>query len=378
MPGDPQPALIIFSGGRPASPIEDMVLRAQRAIARDTIERALSARAFGRVILVTDSLELAGSVTGDVEIELDTGPFHFGRRLKEIIDRYGLERPFYAGAGSMALLDAEQLAALAYTLANAERKVIANNLYSADWVAFTPGSAIHEIELPSADNPLALRLRDQAGLRDACPPRTPATQFDVDTPADLLVLKVHPGVGVQARRYVESLPLDDSRLRAALRFFKDPQAEVLIAGRVGSHLWSYLETETACRVRLFSEERGMRSDGREERGEVRSLLGFHLEMVGPYKFFRTLAELGDAAFLDTRVLFHHLHLALSAADRFLSDLGRVDEISHPFLREFTQAAVEAPIPVVLGGHSLVSGGLWAIVDAAWKAETNCALPERVL
>jgi hypothetical protein len=35
------------------------------------------------------------------------------------------------------------------------------------------------------------------------------------------------------------------------------------------------------------------------------------------------------------------------------------------VREFTQAALSAAVPVVLGGHSLVSGGLYALVEAAW-------------
>ncbi len=109
----------------------------------------------------------------------------------------------------------------------------------------------------------------------------------------------------------------------------------------------------------------MRADGREERGEARSILGFYLEEVGVRRFFQALAQLGRAAFIDSRVIFSHLRLSPSAADRFLSDLGRPGEIKDPFLREFTRAALEAPLPVVLGRHSLVSGGLMALVDAAW-------------
>jgi hypothetical protein len=78
-----------------------------------------------------------------------------------------------------------------------------------------------------------------------------------------------------------------------------------------------------------------------------------------------LAELGDAAFLDTRVLLAHRGIEASREERFLSDLGRWEEIGEPFLREFTRAAVEAPIPVLLGGHSLMSGGLMAMNEFAW-------------
>ncbi len=129
---------------------------------------------------------------------------------------------------------------------------------------------------------------------------------------------------------------------------------------------AHLETDLACRKRVFSEERGMRASGREARGEVRSLLGFYLASVGPWRFFESLGELGQAAFVDSRVLFSHLGLRPTAADRFHSDLLEVEAIVDPLIREFTAAARAAPIPVLLGGHSLVTGGLWTLIDAAWQ------------
>jgi hypothetical protein len=41
-------------------------------------------------------------------------------------------------------------------------------------------------------------------------------------------------------------------------------------------------------------------------------------------------------------------------------------ISDPWLREFTEAAIEAPIPVVLGGSSLVTSGVQLLSEAAWR------------
>jgi hypothetical protein len=148
----------------------------------------------------------------------------------------------------------------------------------------------------------------------------------------------------------------------------DPKAEVLVAGRVGSAAWSYLERETACRIRLFSEERGMQAAGRDGPGVARSLLAFHLRDVGMPKFFQHLSELGDVACIDTRPMLSHLGIDASRPDRFNSDLGCSEQIENSFLREFTQAAVEAPLPVILGGHSLVSGGLMLLTEAAWREE----------
>jgi len=180
-----------------------------------------------------------------------------------------------------------------------------------------------------------------------------------------MTLKPHPGVGPHTRRYLDSLDLDTSHIEQALAFFTNRDAEVLVAGRVSASTWAYLEQETACRVRLFSEERGMRASGRQARGEALSLLGFYLDEVEEDRFFVTLAGMSQAAFLDSRVLFAHRRIWPSVTDRFYSDLRQPEKISDPWVRRFTQAAIEAPIPVVLGGHSLVSGGLYALVEAAW-------------
>jgi hypothetical protein len=125
---------------------------------------------------------------------------------------------------------------------------------------------------------------------------------------------------------------------------------------------AYLEGKTLCWLRVFSEERGMRASGRMAKGLVRSLLSDYLDLVGLEKFFREMSELADAMFLDSRVILAARRMWPSPADRFNSDLRRPDEIADPFLREFTAAAIAAPMPVVLGGHSLVSGGLMALVN----------------
>lgn len=118
----------------------------------------------------------------------------------------------------------------------------------------------------------------------------------------------------------------------------------------------------------------MEADGRAEQGAVRSLLGFLWEEVDPWRFFQALGELADLVLLDSRVLFAHLGRRPSAADRFRSDLLQPDKIQDPLVREFTAAAKEAPIPVILGGHSLVSGGLYALIELAWQGRE---LPRRI-
>jgi len=95
---------------------------------------------------------------------------------------------------------------------------------------------------------------------------------------------------------------------------------------------------------------------------VRSLLADFLERVGGEGFFAALSTLADAALLDSRVILAARGLWPSAVDRFHADLFRWEEVGDPFLREFSRAAGEAGIPILMGGQSVVSGGLMALLE----------------
>lgn len=346
-----------------------MVAAACRAAALDSCERALASGACQRAILAVDSASGLDQLPAGVLLDVDDKPFHFGRRLAHIIQRCGLEAVVYLGGGALPLLSNDEFVGLARGLASGERIAITNNYYSSDLVAFRPASALARIRHPDSDNQLARTLAEEAAFKVHALPRSLSTTFDIDSPTDLAVLALSGRLEPSARlrRLLDSLPLDLARYRAVLPLFTDPRAQVVVAGRVGSHVWQHLERETACRVRLFAEERGLQADGRLEAGEARSLLGFYLAEVGVDRFFAALAQLGDAAFIDSRVLLAHLSASGgSRRDRFLSDLGQPEEIEEPFLRRFTEAALAAPLPVLLGGHSLVSGGLMALIELAWQ------------
>jgi hypothetical protein len=141
-----------------------------------------------------------------------------------------------------------------------------------------------------------------------------------------------------------------------------------VAGRVPASALMYLETETACRVRAVVEERGMRS-ARDTR--PRSILADWAERLGPADLVGELASLGDAVVLDTRVLMAARAGSSEASawppeeERFASDFGDGGRIATPWLRELTEAAASASVPLLLGGHALVSDGLHIVVEAAW-------------
>jgi hypothetical protein len=51
-------------------------------------------------------------------------------------------------------------------------------------------------------------------------------------------------------------------------------------------------------------------------------------------------------------------------DRYAADLFAWETIRDPLLREWVEAAAGAPLPVLLGGHTLVSAGLVALLESA--------------
>ncbi|HEX5579317.1 MAG TPA: hypothetical protein VFY43_06600 [Candidatus Limnocylindria bacterium] len=284
----------------------------------------------------------------------------------------------YAGAGALALLDDAGLASLAGARPG---EVVANNRFSAD--AFVVAGDVDAALSALADCPTdnaAARCLEAAGfaVRDLSAQRW--SRFDVDTPLDLALLRQAtrlPGTRALAgvvTAFLETAttpagrPLAVPELERIGAVLRDRDAELIVAGRVPSSAWAYLETESACRVRCFIEERGMRS----ARSHVpRSLLARWIERLGAADLVMQLASLGDAVILDSRVLMAVLAGSSDAGawppeeERFASDFGEADAIRTAWLAELTSAAAEASVPFLLGGHALVSDGLHVLVDTAW-------------
>jgi hypothetical protein len=267
------------------------------------------------------------------------------------------------------LLTADQFASVATAIRDQDRAVIANNINSTDWAAITPASTAGEwIERLDNDNALGWVLSNDAGLRPITWPSSPATRLDIDVPIDAQIAVLHPHCGLNLRRVVTDLGWDDARLRAARTVIATRATRVILAGRVPSWAWAQMEKSTQCWVRVYSEERGMRAAGRLQSKQVRSLLNEHLHAVGLKRLIDDLCGLADAMVWDTRVLWAANGVWPAEVDRYASDLGQVEAIGDPFIRDFTQAVIDAPIPIVTGGHALVSGGLWALLEAMKTAD----------
>jgi hypothetical protein len=360
--------LILFAGGVPPThTLLHQMHMVRRACAHDLLERAIEARSFDPIIVATGDRSFASSIDDlpvTIDLDSDDEPFHFGRRLAEVIDRFELTRVLYMGAASAPLLTTSDLAEIAENARQPDRAVIANNINSTDWAAIAPAAIVRAwIDRLPSDNSLGWVLSHEAGLEPIGWPPSPAARLDLDVPIDAQIAARHPQCGLHVRDVVSHLPWNDDRLRAACEVLQTRASRVILAGRVPSWSVAQVERTVQCWTRVYSEERGMRAAGRLGAGQVRSLLNDHLQAVGLSRFMNDLYSMADAMLWDTRVLWAANGVRPSEEDRYAADLGLVDMISDPFIREFTQAVLDAPIPIVTGGHALVSGGLWTLLDS---------------
>jgi len=355
---------VLFEGSQPKSNVEEAMVRVRHAALLDNLEKIVKASGFGKIYLCTNRIELVEPASHlGAKVILNSIPpdkFHYGQELQAIIKDHGLQRVFCLNGAGCPLITVEELSMVSQKLLSSEHFVYTNNTQSVDMVAFTVPPDLDKVELPAMDNSLALTLRDQLGLEMELMPHSLGLLFDIDTPSDLLVLGAGPFAGPRTRTAIDSLNLDYGALEQVKAVLSDEYEDVALIGRVGAPIIGRLNAILKLRLRVFSEERGMKSLGRIEGNEVISLLGLLIDHAGIDLFFSYLARVARCAFIDSRVLIHHYRHDPSDQDRFLSDLGLWKEISNPWLREFTRAAVECPIPVILGGHSLVSGSLWAL------------------
>ncbi len=357
-------SVVIFEGSRPKSRVEEEMALVRQAALLDNLEKIKLVSFVEQVLLYTNRPELvepAGNLGAKVFLNKESPDrFHYGCALQAAIKEHNLSRVLCLNGAGSPLITVDELKVICHKLLEKEAFVYTNNTQSVDLVAFTVPPGISEVELPATDNSLAMTLRDQLGLEMELMPHTLGLLFDIDTPTDLLILGAGPFAGPRTQKTLLDLQYDYSSLERAKAVLADEYEDVALIGRVGAPVIERLNALLKLRLRIFSEERGMKSLGRIEANEVVSLLGLLIDHAGLEQFFSYLSRVASCAFIDTRVLMYHYHYHFSDEARFLSDLGRWRELEHPWLREFTRLAGECPIPVILGGHSLVSGSLWAL------------------
>lgn len=358
---------VIFVGWERDTPQEKLVDRALRASAIDLVG-ALHAQDFCPIVLVGPDLDWAPDDLPAIR-DIDAGEFHFGARLAALIERYAFSSIVYFGAGSAPLLGVDALSAIRdalYQLGEAQLPGVAvtNNLHSSDWVGISRASdALGVIRMADRDNGLAWMLQESQRYSVQMLPGVRASSgMDLDTPTDLAIARMHPHCPPHLADALHDPLLNRIPVARIVDVIARDGSRVALIGRVAPLAWQRLSNATQAWIRVFSEERGMVASERLARGEVRTLLGRLVDVLGPDAFFEELATIADVALIDTRVMMAASGQYPDAADRFASDLFLVEAISDAWLRAFTAAAARAAFPVLLGGHGVVAGGLHALAD----------------
>ncbi len=293
----------------------------------------------------------------------------FGTRLRRLVDELQPEGLVVLGAGSIPLADEDDRRAFVAAAHAVEPGALTNNWRSGDIVAVACARTVLA-DLPAdlaGDNALPRWLEEVADIGVLNLSARVTLGMDVDSPLDLLLLEARgPSLPVPATGDAGPVRARLDRLRHVI---SDPGAELLVAGRTSATMVHWLEVATKSRTRVLIEERGLKAAsigatlGRPNRRPPRSTLALLLEANGgPGALGRVVRDLSDGALIDSRVLLAHRLGGDEAAwptaeDRFASDLLLPHRIRDPWLAELTASAVDAPVPVLLGGHSLVGPGL---------------------
>lgn len=344
----------------PSAPPGAGPLEAWHAAARDRLAEAHRA---GFAAAGADEVRLVGGPPDDTS---------FGARLRDLVEREWPGGVVVLGAGAVPLATPADRRAFVEAAKSPEPRALTNNRFSSDITAISRADLLRDLPDLAADNPLPRWLAEVRGVpvRER---RGWRLGVDVDGPLDLVLLE-----RARARVRVPTPPAaaDPGRVARRLEDLAEVAAarrsELLVAGRTSAATLRWLERHAAARVRALVEERGLRASAREALGGAdrdaagrrppRSALGGLVDRDGPEAFGAILAELGDAALVDTRVLLAHRFGADErrwppAEDRFASDLLLHERVADPWLRALTRSAADAPIPVVLGGHTLVGPGI---------------------
>jgi len=331
-------------------------------------------------ILAADSIDRDTLVeAGAVPLPTSSTPFHFGQTLAGIVDEKGFQQAAYFGGASAPLMTESMLQHVFDRIEGvAHPTVVVNNYHSTDWMVLNQAEVLPQLQHRlTNDNSLGWVLHHDADFDVQVVLPSAASQVDIDTPGDLLMLHRHPSLGSGLKKFLESAPatcLDV--VDRILEIMCTPASSLTLIGRTSPQLWKMLNERTKIWIRSFAEERGMIASGRFDREEVRSLIGEIVEDWGYQRFIDFLARLSNGVLWDTRVWMAHRGKWPSTADRFAADLGWVDRIVDEPLKKLAHSVHQCDIPIIMGGHGVVAGGIYALLESLETADYQPSRNER--
>lgn len=362
----PIPTLVLLPPSGPST-AEQWVSVGLLAAAKDLVLRLLRSGLYEPVFVLAAEIEQAEALydLGATPYATNIGKFHFGRVFEGFLAEMGEREVAYFGGGSGPLLSTKFLTEIGEKISlTGGKSALVNNYHSSDWIVLRNAALPEKIaERLPADNMLGWVMDHEAKYRVEALSPCAATRADIDTPVDLILLYGHPDLGEHLRDFLRTAPSRQlDRIDQLRQVLKTPASQLTIIGRCSSQVLMEVGRRSQIWTRVFSEERGMVASGRLKQGEVQSILAEFAKEIGVRRFVDLVSEISDAVLWDTRVWMAARGAWPSAAERFALDLGWMDEIADPTLTDLARSFESAEIPIVHGGHGVVAGGLYAVLE----------------
>ena len=366
---------LITLGGIGSGRLEQLMRTALESACVDLSDRCNQAGIFSSITLITDQ-PMTIETDNWSRVEYTEPHQSFGDVLETYFKTTNpkfVENPLvYFGAGSAPVIQDVDIADLVSALDRAERNICAaNNIYSADYFGVNPGNIIEMLDpSPASDNEIPKRLLEENSTEVVELARSSRSQFNIDVTADLVTLLLADAKGAKIQSFLQAhSQLFRQAIQcqwSAAQHLTNKESQVLVYGRTSSRIWKYLETESASKIRIIGEERGL---GTAPPGHhPYSTLGDLIESKGAETFFtRTLPLMCDAAFIDLIPVLAYLHPDTTQEDRHAAFLMDESGIEHSGLRTIIRSINTSPIPIAIGGHTLVGSGIELLNQRAWDS-----------
>jgi len=249
-------ALILWMRAEGHSEVERMIDMAKRANVLDHVEKACRIDDIAPILVVSNSEDMKEDLTGYpviYETDPDLDNARFGQNLKLVLEKHTVETALYMGGGSGVFMEVDEMARLARAALAWPNRLVVNNFYSTDFAAFGRSLSLRGLRRCERDNQIGWTVGREDGARTWALPSCLSTRFDIDTPADLMILKTHPVRGRHLSEAVSRLHIDPSPLIGIMDMLVRRDREVTVAGRVPLEAAASFDRNTACHLRFCVE-----------------------------------------------------------------------------------------------------------------------------
>lgn len=341
----------------PKGSISESIKETREQMIFDTCQKMFESGYFNSAIIVGDeNLQKKIEKVNFLIFEKIEKDFNIGKKLLEIINKHSLDKILYFGSGSCYFLTLDELKFISEKTVKGQ--FLSNNPISSDFVSFSSSDLNDEIisNFPNIDNYFSSYLMSKTSLKYVKMPVSLGSIFDIDTPSDIAILSKITDNSSRVGEYISKSIFKNIDLDRFIKILSSKTSEIFVYGRINPLNLYMAERNISCKIRFLSEERGLKVRDRA----FASLLEYIFQPENFDNFFRLFENICDGGIFDTRVIFSLFAGKYEQEEAYLSDMLMWEKINNPFIKSFTKKVSESRVPIILGGHSVVNGGLMAL------------------